>query len=259
MNQILLSKTKCWKCDSCLINNRAICRASPKEAFEELNRISKIRRYSKGHVIIGQGEEASIVGNVVSGIVKVQNSFEDGRQQIVGLMFPSDFFGRVYKGHSRFSFEAATDVVVCAIARHDFENLLLRHSEIEHELLITIFDELDAMREWVALISCRTTMQRVATFLRILANRDRTQDCRESELHGDIVIDLPIGRRDIATYLGTTPETLSRNIQSLSRKNVIRILNAKQFELLDLQRLAHYAGDEHADEEIDTELAATMP
>ena len=96
MNQILLPKTKCWKCETCPVNNRAICRAAPEHAFEELGRISKIRKYHKGQTIIGQGEEAIIVGNVVSGIVKVQNSFEDGRQQIVGLMFPSDFFGRVF-------------------------------------------------------------------------------------------------------------------------------------------------------------------
>lgn len=259
MNQILLPKTKCWKCETCPVNNRAICRAAPEHAFEELARISKIRKYNKGQTIIGQGEDAVIVGNVVSGIVKVQNSFEDGRQQIVGLMFPSDFFGRVFEERSRFSFEAATDATVCTISRHDFENLLSRHPEVEHELLVTIFDELDAMREWVALISCRTTMQRVATFLRILANRDRNQDCRQPKMHGNMIIDLPIGRRDIATYIGTTPETLSRNIQSLSRKKVIRILNAKQFELLDPVRLARYGGNEHADEEIDSDLMATLP
>lgn len=78
-------------------------------------------------------------------------------------------------------------------------------------------------------------------------------------MHGNMIIDLPIGRRDIATYIGTTPETLSRNIQSLSRKKVIRILNAKQFELLDPVRLARYGGNEHADEEIDSDLMATLP
>jgi CRP/FNR family transcriptional regulator len=199
MNQILLSRAKCWKCENCAINNRAICRAAPKDALEELNRISKIRKYEKGQTIIDQGADAIIVGNVVSGIVKVSNSFEDGSQQIVGLIFPSDFFGRVFDTQSRFSYEAATDVTVCTMARQDFENLLMRHPEIEHELLVTILDELDAMREWVGLISCRTTMQRVATFLLILSNRDRSHDCRDPEVHGNMIVNLPISRRDIAT------------------------------------------------------------
>ncbi len=243
MNQILIPQAKCWKCENCAINNRAICRAAPKEAVGELNRISHIKNFTKGQTIIAQGESSEIVGNVVSGIVKVLSSFEDGRQQIVGLMFPSDFFGRVFDSQSKFSYEAATDVSVCAMARQDFENLLARHPEIEHELLITILDELDAMREWLALIHCRTTMQRVATFLQILANRDRNHDCRDPGVHGNLHISLPISRRDIATYLGTTPETLSRNIQSLSRQKVIRLVNARQFEIVDPPRLAKFAGD----------------
>lgn len=259
MNQIILPQAKCWKCETCAVNNRAICRAAPSEAIEELNRISKIRKYEKGQTIVGQGEESIVVGNVVKGIVKVLNSFEDGRQQIVGLMFPSDFFGRVFKEFSKFSYEAATDVTVCAMARHDFENLLVRYPEIEHELLMTILDEFDAMREWVALIYCRTTMQRVATFLRILASRDHTHDCRDPEIHGNMIVKLPIGRGDIATYLGTTPETLSRNIQALSRSGVIRIENARQFEILDVARLAAYAGDGNANDNADWDFGAHLP
>jgi CRP/FNR family transcriptional regulator len=239
MNQILLSRAKCWKCENCAINNRAICRAAPKDALEELNRISKIRKYEKGQTIIDQGADAIIVGNVVSGIVKVSNSFEDGSQQIVGLIFPSDFFGRVFDTQSRFSYEAATDVTVCTMARQDFENLLMRHPEIEHELLVTILDELDAML--------------------ILSNRDRSHDCRDPEVHGNMIVNLPISRRDIATYLGTTPETLSRNIQLLSRKKVIRILNSRQFEVTDAAKLAEYSGDDNAWDSSEGERMAVLP
>jgi CRP/FNR family transcriptional regulator len=259
MNQILISQAKCWKCENCSINNRAICRAAPKKAIEELNRISHIKNITKGQTIIAQGESSEIVGNVVSGIVKVLSSFEDGRQQIVGLMFPSDFFGRVFDTQSKFSYEAATDVTVCTMARLDFENLLTRYPEIEHELLVAILDELDAMREWLALIHCRTTMQRVATFLQILANRDGNHDCRDPEVHGNLHISLPISRRDIATYLGTTPETLSRNIQSLSRQKIIRLVNARQFEIIDPARLTKFAGSTLNEVQLNADWASALP
>ncbi|MBU4527084.1 MAG: helix-turn-helix domain-containing protein [Hoeflea sp.] len=38
---------------------------------------------------------------------------------------------------------------------------------------------------------------------------------------------MPLSRADIADYLGTTPETLSRNIQTLARSKVIRIIDAR--------------------------------
>jgi len=209
--------------------------------------MSHVRQFKKDQVIIAQGDEATMVGNVVSGIVKLTNMSMSGQQQIVGLLFPSDFFGRAYADHSRFSYEAATDVTLCCIDRHGFERFLERNSEIEHELLVSVLDELDAAREWAATTSCHTTMQRVAAFLFILSRRSSGRHCA-GESHPDRpIIALPIGRRDIAAYLGTTPETLSRNIQTLVRKKVIRSLDTNHFELLDAKSLIDHSGESRED------------
>ncbi|MEP3275834.1 MAG: Crp/Fnr family transcriptional regulator [Stappiaceae bacterium] len=243
MENTLILNRNCVKCESCAVRNRAVCRAASPEAIEELNRLSRMQIYEKGSIIIDQGDETVLVGNVVSGIVKITNSFADGSHQIVGLLFPSDFFGRTFKKHSRFSYEAATDVMLCSIDRRDFEQILHLHPEIEHELLLSTLDELDAMREWIALIYCRTTLQRVATFLFILAKRSPHMTCDDGERAGKIMVTLPIGRRDIAAYIGTTPETISRNIHALERKGVIRIMDPRNFEILDHVALATVAGD----------------
>jgi CRP/FNR family transcriptional regulator len=135
MNQVAFSPGTCWKCDNCVVHNRSICRAGSDEDVSELCRMSHIREFEKGQVIIAQGDASKMVGNVVAGIVKLTNMSVSGQQQIVGLLFPSDFFGRVYSDHSRFSFEAATDVTLCCIDSHAFEHFLERHRDIEHELL----------------------------------------------------------------------------------------------------------------------------
>lgn len=246
MNEIVLSPASCWKCESCAINNRSICRAASEEAVGELCRMSNIRRFGKGQVIVAQGDEATLVGNVVSGIVKLTNISLSGQQQIVGLLFSSDFFGRAFSECSRFSYEAATDVTLCCLDRHAFERFLGRYPEIEHELLISVLDELDATREWATLTSCHTTMERVATFLFVLSKRSAGNSCGDCR-PGRPVISLPIGRRDIAAYLGTTPETLSRNIQTLVRKKVIRPLDTNNFELLDMAGLVEHSGESRAE------------
>ncbi len=218
-----------------------ILNAVPPEAVEEINGMSKLYTYEKGEVIISEGEENTIVGNIVDGIVKISNAFTDGRHQILGLLFPSDFLGRVYQKRIRFSYEAVTDVRLCVISRYKFEDIMSRYPEVEHQMLLTALSEIDAMREWIALIYCRSSMQRLATFLYILTQRFSNQNHQELSESGNPVITLPMGRRDVSDYLGFTPETLSRNIQTLARKNIINIINPNQFELVDVARLIHYA------------------
>lgn len=217
--------------------------------MHELGRLSHIRHFEKGQVIIAQGDEANLVGNVVSGIVKLTNMSMAGQQNIVGLLFPSDFFGRAYAETARFSYEAATDVTLCCMSRHAFESFLARHSDIEHEMLLTTLDELDSTREWAAMTSSHTTMQRVATFFFILSRRSDHNFC-DAQMRGKMtnpVISLPIGRRDIAAYLGTTPETLSRNIQTLVRKHVIRPIDTNHFELTNSNGLVEHTGESRED------------
>lgn len=247
MNEAAFSPACCWKCEQCAVNHRAICRTASKEAIHELGRMSHLRDFEKGQVIVAQGDEADLVGNVVSGIVKLTNMSMSGQQNIVGLLFPSDFFGRAYSEISRFSYEAATDVTLCCLGRHAFENFLSRHSEVEHELLLSTLNELDAAREWAAMTSCHTTMQRVATFLFILSRRSENRFCNGGEKLPYPVISLPIGRRDIAAYLGTTPETLSRNIQTLVRNDTIRPIDTNHFELVDTVGLIDHTGETRED------------
>lgn len=237
---------RCSKCDSCVLNHRAICRGASPEAVIELNRIGHIRSFTRGQIVQGQGEKSVIVGNIIDGVIKLSTANVEGDHHIVGLLFPSDFFGRVYAEESKFSYEAATDVTLCCMDRQAFERFLGKHPEVEHELLISKLDELDAMREWSSMITGHTTMQRVATFLYVLAKRSENASC---DVHAPKtkVFTIPISRRDIAAYLGTTPETLSRNVQAISRRKICRIINAKTMELLDERALVKLAGQAEED------------
>ena len=247
MNETLMKLGSCGKCEQCPVHHRSICRAASAEAMQDLSRLSHTRNFEKGTVIVAQGDEADIVGNVVSGVVKLTNMSMSGQQNIVGLLFPSDFFGRAYAETSRFSYEAATDVTLCSLGRQAFEGFIARHPEVEHALLLSTLDELDAAREWAAMTSCHTTMQRVATFLFILSQRSDNRFCHSGDKIPHVIIALPIGRRDIAAYLGTTPETLSRNLQTLVRKEILRPIDTNHFELVNASELVELTGEMRED------------
>lgn len=243
MSPFAVARPDCTKCEVCPIHNLTLCRAADRETVSELSRISHDRFYRKGETIILRGDEANFVGNIISGVVKLSNTSRDGHEQLVGLLFPSDFLGRAFAETSRFSYEAATDVHLCQMERRSFEALLSRHPEIEHELLVATLDELDAVREWSAMMSGHRTMERLATFLFTLARRSESQHSGPEPDTPNPVILLPISRHDIADYLGTTPETLSRNFQSLVRQGVIRQHDVYRLELLDEDALIARTGE----------------
>jgi len=236
----------CGKSSNCTVFNRTVCSAGSPEALAQLNRISHQRSYPRGSIIQAQGEAGDMVGNIVDGVVKLSSASVNGDEHIVGLLFPSDFFGRLFSEESRFSYEAATDVRLCLMNKPAFERFLIDHPAVEHEMLKAKLDELDAVREWAAIINGHTTMRRVATLLYVFSRRSINQHLDTGD-EPTRIVHVPLSRRDIADYLGTTPETLSRNIQTLARSKVIRIINAKQFELLSMNELIRHSGESRAD------------
>lgn len=205
--------------------------------LRRLDAIARLRVFPRDAVIVEQGGPLEFVGNVVRGVLRLERLQSDGRSHIVGLLVPSDMFGRVFTERSDFSIEAATEVTLCCFERHAFEALVASSHDLEHRVLVAVLDELDAAREWISLLAVQTVAARLATYLLILCRRWPHQT---SELTGDaqrIIVRMPVGRTDLAHYLGTTVESISRAVQAFSRDGLIRIRSPLQFEILDLAGL----------------------
>lgn len=232
------------KCDTCPIHNRTMCAFAGEDAARELAMISRTRRISAGQTIVTEQDSLDFVGNVVSGVVKLSKTLEDGRQQIVGLLFPSDFMGHIFSDHSRFAYEAASDVEICVFDRKAFETLVQNNPEIQHELLLKVLTELDATREWMVLLGCQNARERIASFLLMLLRRSLQTGCPKEDLPPNPTIRFPINRKNIALFLGTTIETISRQIQSMSKAHILKIIDGNTFEITSPGRLAKMANHE---------------
>lgn len=217
--------------------------------LRKLDAIARLRVFPRDAVVVEQGGPLEFVGNVVRGVLRMERLQSDGRSHIVGLLIPSDLFGRVFTERSEFSIEAATEVTLCCFERHAFEALMASCPDLEHTVLLAVLDELDAAREWISLLAVQTVAARLATYLLILCRRWPHQT---SELTSDaqrIVVRLPVGRSDLAHYLGTTVESISRTVQNFSREGLIRILTPLQFEILDLPALITLSTNDDFDSE----------
>jgi CRP/FNR family transcriptional regulator, anaerobic regulatory protein len=232
------------RCSNCAVRHTSVCGLADDESQKELNRISHVRTFAAGETILAEDEKSFMVGNVVSGVLRMSKTTLDGRQQIVGLLFPSEMFGRVFSDRSSFAIEAATDVTLCCFERNAFERLLTRKPLLEHQMLLMTLDELDAARDWMLLLGAQTVLERLASFMMILIRRSMRQKSSSAEDGGALTLTIPISRRDLATYIGTTVETISRKIQHLSRKRTIKIIDPRHFEILNYGQLVRMSGRE---------------
>ncbi len=233
------------RCDACSVRHRAVCGALSSQELLYLNQMARHKKISAGQIILSDQEPADFVGIITSGAVKLTKTLADGRQQVVGLQFASDFLGRTHNDRNHFFAEAATDVEICSFSRDDFEALLKKYPELETRLFKHTLNELDSAREWMLLLGRKTAEEKVASFLLMLAQKNSLMGCPHSGAMEFATFTLPITRTDMGDYLGLTIETVSRQITRLKTSKVISITGNREFLVPDLNRLAQIAGHEN--------------
>jgi CRP/FNR family transcriptional regulator len=235
------------RCQTCAIRHKAVCEALTEQEIHKLNRIVHRKLVPAGQTILSESAGAEIFGNIISGVVKLTKSIADGRQHIVGLLFPPDFLGRAFREDNPYFAEAATDVELCVFPARAFEALLAEHPGLEHRLFKFTLSELDAAHEWMLLLARKSAEERVASFLLMIARRIPNIGCSAPSAPDGVRFMLPLARSDIADCLGLTLETVSRHFTKLKTRGVIELASAREVAVPDLKALEALAnaGDAH--------------
>ena len=196
-----------------------------------------------GRAVFNEDEAASFVATVLSGVAKVSVSIPDGRTQVVGLHFPSDFIGRPFAGSIPSLTEAATDLELCCLERSRFEALLTEHKDFEELFVQRMTRELDAAREWMLLLGHKTAEERTASLLLLCLRRLGSSPCPVlAAPHTEALrFSLPLSRTEIAQFLGLTIETVSRMLKRLADDGVIAVESGRGIVVRDRDELARRA------------------
>ena len=228
-------------CSQCSVRESAICHSLSEDKLDELSRTGRRQNLRAGETLMWEGDESLLVGNVVEGVLKLSQSSPDGRDQTLGIAYPSDFIGRAFGSTSHHSVTALTDAQVCTFQRSSFDGFARRHSSLEHDLLERTLSELDKVRQWMFMLGRMTAPQRISTFLIEMASRLCPD--REGKLTG-ARFTLPFGRHEIADLLGLTIETVSRQLTKLRIDGTIEIPDRRAIVIRNQQALeACLAGD----------------
>lgn len=228
-------------CGDCPIRHRAVCSRCETDELAELEKIKFYSSFSAGQTIAMRGDEMQTISSVVVGTATLSRVMEDGRTQMLGLLLPSDFIGRPGRDMLQYDVTAISDVTLCNFHRKPFEELVYRTPHLGERLMEMALDELDAARDWMLLLGRKTAREKVSSFLTNLYMRNlgSTQDQGQS-----MILDLPITREVMSTYLGLTIETVSRQLSSLKREGIIEPIGKRQLHIHDFDTLLIEAGDD---------------
>ena len=223
-------------CSQCVVRNRAICAGLEPDELDALGQLGRKQRVTKGQTVVWEGDDSVVVANVIEGVLKVSMSISDGREQIVGLVFASDFIGRPFGQQNLYSVTALTDAELCIFPRSTFDSFARQHPELEHKLLRRTLTELDRAHEWMLLLGKKTATERIATLLLEMSARLGETGCSADKSDLDS-FELPLDRQQMGDVLGLTIETVSRQLSLLKAGGVINLPDRRTVAIQDRVRL----------------------
>ena len=222
-------------CAACAVRDMAFCGVLDDQELARLIPILHVVGVDPRGPIIDEGEPADYLFNVTQGAVKLYKLLPDGRRQITGFLFAGDFLGIAMNEKYAYSAEAVDRVSLCRFPRNKLERLLDEIPKLEKRLLGMASNELVQAQDQILLLGRKTAREKVVSFLLNLTDRAVKRGGAPSP------VALPMGRADIADYLGLTTETVSRTITNLKRDGHIRLVQGGMVELPDLEALQELA------------------
>ena len=180
-------------------------------------------------------DSTKYVYNLSSGVSAVERLASDGRRQIMAFIYPGDFIGVSTGPAYSISDRALTDVTACKWHIRDIEALYIKYPELEqrvHEIATRV---LAATMDQIFVLGRKNAIEKIAYFLLYIDRRQVKFDGHTDEFT------LPMTRADIADYLGTTVETVSRAFSLLKKNGLIELSQNWVVRLLDKEKLAEIA------------------
>ncbi|WP_312722580.1 Crp/Fnr family transcriptional regulator [Mobilicoccus sp.] len=189
----------------------------------------------KGDIVYAPGQSVSRLLVMHSGRLKISHTAANGQEQILRTVSEGDVVGEraFLTGHRPNDLAVALeDSRMCVFDHAVLSTLLRDYPDISQRMLRTLSDRLSSVERLLAAITSSDVTARVAAYL---------LDLPGSVRNGVVTVTLPMAKQEIAAYLGTTPETLSRRLAALSASGLIELQGRRNITILDIDALEHVA------------------
>ncbi len=205
----------------------------PQKHLMELSRIVMVRSYSRGQIIFSEGDEANGFYVLASGRVKIFKVSSEGKEQILHFFEAREPFGEVpvfsggkFPAHA----EALEKSEAMFFPKGPFEEAVRSDPSIALNMLAILSLRLKQFTRLIEDLSLKEVPQRLAAYLLYLS--------RDKSISSGVELDISKGQ--LASLLGTIPETLSRILNRMTSGGLIDV-EGRRIKLLDRQSLEEIA------------------
>ncbi len=201
----------------------------PLDALSVIASKASMRAYERGQFIHRHGDPSDQLFIVHRGKIKVYRLSDSGKEQLVRILEPGDFAGELalFSSTAHDSYAEAMELShVCTIRQADLRELLLKYPDISLHVLAELSRRLCTSEKQTAAIATKSINARLAQYL-----------ADQAEYENSCTFTLPMSRKNLASFLGTTPETVSRRLGEFEEAGWILQKGQRKITILDLNAL----------------------
>jgi CRP/FNR family transcriptional regulator len=210
-----------------------------EDELEKLSKIVREKTFNKGDMIFFDTEPYLGFYIVISGIVKIYKISKDGKEHILHIVNPFNTFAEVPLFENfdeiiedKFRYPANAMAIenntkVILLPANSFKQFILNNASICIKMVSGFAKRLKHLNRHIEELTLKDVTKRVASFILSLN--------KSPHKHTDSVL-LNINKNDLASYLGTIPETLSRTFKKLQDDELI-IVEGKRIKILNYKKL----------------------
>jgi CRP-like cAMP-binding protein len=196
--------------DSILFSGRS------EEELDKVAAIAVVKSFGRGEAIFFEGDEADGFYMVLDGRVKIFKMSLDGKEQILHIFGPGEPFGEVPVFHGQPFPANALALVKCSLLffpRREFVALVTGNPSLALNMLAMLALRLRRFANQIESLALKEVPGRLSSYLVYLAEEQGSRT--------RVNLDIPKGQ--LASLLGTIPETLSRIFARMTEEGLIRV------------------------------------
>ena len=197
------------------LKNIPLFRDLQKDDLDAIAQVAVVKSFPKNGVVITEGEFTRSLYVILSGKVKVYLDDKNGKELVLDVKGPGEYFGEMVldEGPRSASVVTTEPCRLAVISTTEFKNLLLKHPQLALHVLENLIHMVRGLNEHVRSLALLDVYGRVARMLLDLA----------VEQGGNHVIPEKLTQQEMASRVGASREMINRILRDLATGGYIRV------------------------------------
>lgn len=198
-----------------------------RSEMKEIASIINHKNYKKGQLVYMAGDEDRNLYIINSGKIKISRISSSGKEQFIRVLGSGEFMGElsIFKpSTSMDNAECLEDTKMCIINNDDLREILEKYPLISLKIMEELSRRLERAESLIENINLRSVEERLADILLELSDEDGK-------------VELNITKRDLASQIGMSSETLSRKLSAFQELGIIELKGHRIINILNVRAL----------------------